>query len=157
MGDELSVVLPDRDLVTVSTDGSYHLDGRRGDPRRKGFSRLVGAVKYVVGVTAAATVVMLFTLGGDQAPTSESGRTPGDGQLQLGERIYASECAICHGDSGQGGTGPALGARLIDEYPDPASQGLVVSRGRNSMDGFATRLTADEIEAVVLYTRTGLP
>jgi len=31
------------------------------------------------------------------------------GDIELGKEIYAEECAVCHGDNGEGDIGPALG------------------------------------------------
>ena len=41
-------------------------------------------------------------------------------------------------------------------YPDPADQIAVVTNGRGGMPAFGDRLSAEEIAAVVEYTRTVL-
>lgn len=58
---------------------------------------------------------------------SQLGATPADlaqgrGQSEQGANVYASECAKCHGDRGQGiGTFPAvLGPGALPEYPSSA-------------------------------------
>jgi mono/diheme cytochrome c family protein len=45
---------------------------------------------------------------------------------------------------------------VVTRFPDPAAQIAVVTDGRRGMPSFATRLSADEIAAVVEYTRTVL-
>lgn len=65
-------------------------------------------------------------------------------------RLYAVQCAACHGPTGQGLTGPALvgvSTRLSDEeHLD------VVRNGRNSMPAFDRRLSDAQIVAIVEYT-----
>ena len=131
-------------------------------PPARRFSRLVDTIQYLVGVAAATAVVLLFSLGGgsppDQAAT-DAGTDPAvrpPRQLALGQSIYAARCAICHGPTGAGGTGPALDGGMVDKYPDARAQELVVALGRNAMVGFGDQLTPDEISAVVVYTRAVL-
>lgn len=133
--------------------------------RAVSISRVVGAVQWLVGVAAATCVVMLFALGGgdggaaspDGGDRTAADRTAADpAVLEQGAQIYASQCAICHGQQGQGGTGPRLAGTVVAVYPDVADQVELVTRGRNSMQGFAGRLDDEEIVAVVAYTREGL-
>lgn len=126
------------------------------EAQRRSLSRLVGVVQYVVGVATATTVVLLFSLGGRDGTAGSTDATSSTQQIDLGRSVYAAECAICHGDQGEGGTGPSLVSELVVKYPEPEIQEAIVANGRNSMVGFDTRLTPAEITAVVLYTRTEL-
>lgn len=82
---------------------------------------------------------------------------PADPELATGQRIYLQHCAPCHGRSGGGGTGPALGGgRVVRRYPDAAEHRAVVERGRRAMPAWRGVLSADEIEAVVRYEREAL-
>jgi S-disulfanyl-L-cysteine oxidoreductase SoxD len=49
---------------------------------------------------------------GDGIPESQSE------QIAAGQEVYGAECAQCHGDQGQGGTGPVLvgGSKRIASY-----------------------------------------
>ena len=77
-----------------------------------------------------------------------------DDELRLGESIYASNCASCHGVSGGGGLGTKLsGGVVVANYPTAEAEIVVVNDGRNSMPGFSSRLSESEVEAVVRYTR----
>jgi mono/diheme cytochrome c family protein len=100
--------------------------------------------------------------------------------IVLGQQVYATYCASCHGGQGEGGSGPALeGDEAELTFPDEAdhiqwvregSQGKAVGTpygdaaragGQRTvkvgaMPGFASTLTAEEIDAVVLYEREGL-
>lgn len=61
------------------------------------------------GDTGAATTPAQTSTGGD-AGTTGGAAAGGDlsAQVANGEQVYASSCAMCHGDQGQGGNGPAL-------------------------------------------------
>ena len=64
-------------------------------------------------------------------------------------------CAGCHGADGGGNNGPPLNNGLVvANFPDPADQVAVVTNGRGPMPSFGDRLSPEEIEAVVEYTRT---
>lgn len=80
-----------------------------------------------------------------------------DAVLVLGRDVYSRNCVSCHGASGQGGTGTKLSEGAVTaKYPDTAEQLAIVANGRNQMPAFAGKLSDDEIEAVVRFTREGL-
>ncbi|MDH3292778.1 MAG: cytochrome c [Acidimicrobiia bacterium] len=64
-----------------------------------------------------------------------------------GAAVYASNCAGCHGASGQGGVGPALAGRSISSGAITA----VVGSGRGLMPSFGSTLSSEEIGAVAAY------
>ncbi|MFV0526399.1 MAG: c-type cytochrome [Acidimicrobiales bacterium] len=77
-----------------------------------------------------------------------------DPQLVLGQEIYQANCASCHGSEGQGGIGWKLNdGQALERYPDPADEAAVVADGRSGMPAFGAKLSAEEIDAVVAYTR----
>jgi len=77
--------------------------------------------------------------------------------LVLGERVYSANCASCHGPSGAGNVGPALGAgAVVEKYPFMEDQIAVINEGRGAMPSFAHTLTVGEIEAVALFEREQL-
>lgn len=73
-----------------------------------------------------------------------------------GGALYGKSCAGCHGGDGSGGIGPRLAGTMVKKFPEAAAQIAVVTDGRRGMPAFGTRLTAEEIAAVVEYTRTVL-
>lgn len=95
--------------------------------------------------------------------------------LALGQEIYGAggQCASCHGNNGQGGTGPAMagGAVLVTwpgcddhvEWIALGSDGWSVARGstygaqdkpvQGGMPAFAEDLTDEEIRAVTAFER----
>jgi len=129
------------------------------DSPRSTFSMVVVVVQWVVGVAAAAFVVMLFALG-DRGPSPDSSEYASSGPYSDdapagpdGREIYSRRCASCHGPGGEGVTGPAL-TDIAEKYPDVAVQEALVAGGRNSMPAFAARISPAEITAVVEFTRT---
>ncbi len=54
--------------------------------------------------------------GGDDGATAQTQEE----QVAAGQDVYAAECANCHGEQGEGGTGPVLigGSRRIASYGD---------------------------------------
>jgi cytochrome c oxidase cbb3-type subunit 3 len=67
------------------------------------------------------------------------------------EELFASNCAICHGEDGKGGAGPDLS--MDYEYgKTPAEVKTTISEGhRGEMPAFGGRLSSEEIDALVDY------
>ncbi|HVR80441.1 MAG TPA: cytochrome c [Acidimicrobiia bacterium] len=108
------------------------------------FKRFVDLVQILVAVAVVATVVLLMTV----SPTVAEVETP---DAALGGELYQSNCAGCHGSAGEGGIGPSLAAGLtrfeaVGEFVAFVSTGVP---GR--MPGFETRLSPDQVNAVVQY------
>lgn len=104
-------------------------------------------------------VVVVAGCGGEDDPGTATERpaTTIAGDLQLGERVFARNCASCHGRGGDGGMGPKLAdGRVVERYPDPRDHREVVVEGRGAMPAWGDRLTDEEIDAVVRYEREGL-
>lgn len=116
-------------------------------------ARLVRVVQYLTLAACGVTVVMLFVY--DPAP--EAITVPAGHDGDLGAAVFASRCASCHGEDGEGGYGPALdGDALVVTYPEVEDQLAFVRAGTGTMPGFASDLTPEELEAVVAFTRDGL-
>jgi cytochrome c oxidase subunit 2 len=97
---------------------------------------------------AALAATLTFAACGNKGPTDP---------LVLGKKIYDKNCATCHGPQGQGGIGLKLGGgKVVERYPNPIDQTLVIVNGRGVMPAWGRILTADQIAAVVQYTREQL-
>lgn len=80
----------------------------------------------------------------------------------LGERLFAANCAGCHGAKGVGNEGPALSNPLFLSAATDTFLVETIGRGRRGtiMQGFRRpsvvrpALTEDEIEAIVAYIRS---
>ena len=77
----------------------------------------------------------------------------GDAPLVEGREIYILRCQRCHGATGKGGAGSALAGRMVTKYPDPADQAEIVANGKGGMPAWRNALSAEQIDAVVRYTR----
>lgn len=117
--------------------------------------RLTGAVQWLVWVGAATAFVLLFSLGEAPEPAAEGADAEFDDLVASGAVVYDQRCAGCHGDQGQGGQGPRLADTVVVNFPDATEQFALVADGRGAMPGFADTLTAEEIAAVVTFTRFG--
>jgi mono/diheme cytochrome c family protein len=107
--------------------------------------------EWLAVVAAVAFVVLLFA----NEPDDRS--APAASAPVSGDAVFAANCATCHGRDGRGGPAPVLAdGRVVDDFPDPADQIAFVTNGRGRMPAFGGRLSPEEIEAVVEYTRTEL-
>jgi mono/diheme cytochrome c family protein len=77
-----------------------------------------------------------------------------------GQDTYKSKCMMCHGPDGAGNT-PAGKLAKIVSYKDPsivnkpdADLIAIIKTGKNKMPAFATKLSDDQMQAVVDYIRT---
>jgi putative heme-binding domain-containing protein len=70
-----------------------------------------------------------------------------------GRKIFESQCALCHGQTGGGGRGPALNRPKLEKAPDDETLRKVVSEGLRDMPG-AWQLHPDEVAGVAAYVRT---
>ena len=113
--------------------------------------KLVNVLEVAALVAAGFTVVMLFVGGGGEQVAT------GDTADAEGAALFSASCAGCHGADGGGGVGPQLSdGAVVEAFPDEAGEIAVVTDGRGGMPSFGDRLSAEEIAAVVAFTRTTL-
>jgi len=82
--------------------------------------------------------------------TTESTVTTSEIPL-TGAEIFASNCARCHGATGEGGRGKNLQGIGADPREDHVDQ---VTNGGGGMPAWGSRLTPEQIQAVVDFVRT---
>ena len=129
--------------------------------------RIVQVVQVVALLCAIVFVVALFaneptdpTTATSSSPTTTAEADGGDGgdvapAAPDGAEIFSGRCASCHGANADGGFGPKLSdGRVVEQFPEVADQLEVVRDGRGGMPAFGDRLTQDELDAVVAYTRS---
>lgn len=72
----------------------------------------------------------------------------------LGEDLYVRSCAVCHGLSGEGGTGDAIGAGTNTDVALSDEQiAGVITVGPGNMPGY-TRLSQEQVQSLVRYVRS---
>jgi putative heme-binding domain-containing protein len=70
-----------------------------------------------------------------------------------GQKIFESQCALCHGQKGGGGRGPALNRPKLDKAADDAALRSLITDGSGDMPG-AWQLHPDEVTSVAKYVRS---
>src|SRR5262245_14375420 len=72
-----------------------------------------------------------------------------------GKKIFASQCALCHGTDGSGGTGPSLRVRVLRHAPDDTALLDVIREGipGTAMPSFVWALGERSMRQAVAYVR----
>lgn len=141
---------------TSTARGTWSVAPRRTGPSGRALGRGTAAVAAALLVTSCGSG------SGDGAPGTSSAdgavtTTAAPGELDLGEEVYATNCASCHGAAGQGGFGPQLAdGAVVERYPEVDDHRAVVVSGQGAMPAWGDTLTDEEIDAVVRYEREGL-
>ena len=89
----------------------------------------------------------------------QSARVPYDrisGDAELGAEIYARECAMCHGSSGEGGTGTQLANQVFLIFASDRLIRRTIENGRDGtpMPAYKDQLSTDEIDGVTAFLRS---
>lgn len=77
------------------------------------------------------------------------------GSGELGKETWAGVCAKCHGLSGEGGIGRALGGSVI--LADPQAVENLVRNGRRTMPAVGSGWTSEQVEALTSYLKENPP
>ena len=73
--------------------------------------------------------------------------------VAAGRKVFESQCALCHGQTGGGGRGPALNRPKLERAPDDEALRKLISEGSRDMPG-AWQLHPDEVAGVAAYVRS---
>jgi len=135
---------------------------------------------HVLGAGAAVLAALLvFTRLDFGRPAESEAIDPNDpAQVALGEKLYAAQCASCHGEDLQGqldwqsrradGTYPAPphdetghtwhhADALLFDYTKRGGAVVIGGNFKSSMPGFGDHLTDDEIRAVIAFIKSTWP
>lgn len=83
---------------------------------------------------------------------------PAGGQAGTPEVLYATHCAVCHGDDRLGGLGPALLPESLSRLRGAKLEDVIAhGRAATQMPAFADQLDAGEIATLATYLHTPLP
>jgi cytochrome c6 len=75
-------------------------------------------------------------------------------------KIFKANCELCHGTDGSGNTGPGKAFHAQDlrsvetQKQSDAQLTETITRGREKMPAFGTKIKADDITKLVAYVRT---
>jgi putative heme-binding domain-containing protein len=74
--------------------------------------------------------------------------------LATGRKIFESQCALCHGQTGTGGRGPSLNRPTLSKAPDDDDLRKVISNGIPPEMPGAWQLNGHEVSATAAYVRS---
>jgi mono/diheme cytochrome c family protein len=81
--------------------------------------------------------------------------------MQLGEQLYRTNCASCHGEDGIGSIGPAINSQqFLTRHNDALIRDAIISGGwrpDSRMPAFGEHMKKQEIESLVRYIRSWEP
>jgi mono/diheme cytochrome c family protein len=110
------------------------------------YSKTILTFNLFLACIAAIEVILLFGLPGFSQETNEA--------------LFKSKCAMCHGPAASGKT--AMGDKL--KIPDlrttqtqkksDADLKNMIANGKDKMPGYKTKLTATQIDGLVVYIRS---
>ncbi len=86
----------------------------------------------------------------------ELSREPVLGDMALGASVYAENCAICHGENGEGFTAPALGNPMLLATATDHFLRYAIAEGRDGtpMIAFKESLSDEKIDALTAFLRS---
>ncbi len=73
------------------------------------------------------------------------------GDPVLGQRLFESQCALCHGQTGGGGRGPSLQRAKLNHAPDDDALRKVISEGIQPEMPGAWQLSPREVASVAAF------
>jgi mono/diheme cytochrome c family protein/rhodanese-related sulfurtransferase len=86
----------------------------------------------------------------------ELSREPIKGDIALGEKLYDTNCSVCHGKEGEGISAPALGNSMLLATATDHFLRYAIAEGRDGtpMAAFKERLSAEEIDGITAFLRS---
>jgi len=72
----------------------------------------------------------------------------------VGKKIFESQCALCHGQTGTGGRGPSLNRPKLGRAPDDEALAKIISTGIEPEMPGAWQLNDHEVTSVAKYVRS---
>lgn len=74
--------------------------------------------------------------------------------LATGKKIFESQCALCHGQTGTGGRGPSLNRPKLGRAPDEEALALLIGQGVEPEMPASWQLNPREVMSVAAYVRS---
>ncbi len=95
----------------------------------------------------------LMDVGSLEVPRPGHDVTPANADLEHGSRVYAANCATCHGATALGGDlGPSLAGKAILAHPREYDQ--ILRQGLRRMPGFQAIMSTKDQADVLAWLRT---
>lgn len=98
----------------------------------------------------------------DEADTLENPLEHIDDVIEKGQQIYTNQCAMCHGDTGEGdgpagiALDPSPGDLTSEEFQEQSDGAIFwkTREGRGAMPGYKNTLDEEEMWSIVHFIRT---
>lgn len=74
--------------------------------------------------------------------------------LATGKKIFESQCALCHGQTGTGGRGPSLNRPKLGRAPDDEALAMLIGQGVEPEMPASWQLNPREVMSVAAYVRS---
>src|SRR4051812_25524454 len=111
---------------------------------------------------AIGIVAVLGLAAQEHLEPQNSVRSSGDGvgtpqnssELDQGQKLFETHCAICHGPRGEGGKGPTLAQPTLPRASDDASLLRIISDGINGTEMPRARMEQKEIALVAKFVKS---
>jgi mono/diheme cytochrome c family protein len=105
----------------------------------------------LAGLLSSTAALAAEPSGSRLEPVHDHAAETGDGKSGPGRQVFTQNCAVCHGDRGEGKIGPKLAGT---SHSASEIQQLVTRGIPPKMPAFRSKLTADQIAAVAAYVRS---
>ena len=103
-----------------------------------------------------ALLLAVFAVTASAADADAKKKLPtGRADLATGKKLFENQCALCHGQTGEGGRGPVLAKARLSRAPDDAALIKVLTDGiRGSEMPSADSMSEKEVRQTAAYVRT---
>tara|TARA_R110002073_G_scaffold125199_1_gene269707 strand:- start:6545 stop:8629 length:2085 start_codon:yes stop_codon:yes gene_type:complete len=125
----------------------------------RGESAMAGYYKELGGPLTFLEIELLLKWLEEEAGIEKSialSREPVSGDIELGKKVYQTNCAVCHGNEGEGISAPALGNPMLLATATDEFLKYAIKEGRDGtpMLAFKDSLSTEEIDGVTAFLRS---
>gem|GEM_PF-3338991 len=152
-----SAVLADEDPAaadSTSTTAKPATTTTVAAPTTSAAAEVTSTTAEPAATTTAAPTTTTTTTAAPTTTTAAPTTTTTIAPAHDGGQLFASNCAGCHGSSGEGGRGPSL--QGVGGRRSNGEVATIVTNGSGGMPSFSGRLSSAEIDAVVAFVRSSL-
>ena len=83
------------------------------------------------------------------------------GAVQTAKSLYASKCAVCHGNDGSGNTAKGKELKVLNWKTSPEVKAMtdaqlteIIGKGKGKMEGYEKSLGAEKVAMIVTHVKT---
>ena len=109
-------------------------------------------MRRIIKVFVSIIVLIFTACTNSQQPTNNVTTNNAATPVSMGQQLFETRCATCHGVSGTAGIGNAANLHTCSLDSNTIVQ--VVSNGRNGMPSFKNSCSEEEIHKIAAYVYT---